>query len=330
MDRRDFIKIGGASVLGLAMGQTLFSSCEKTGGDTPGGGGGTEIEKATGHFTLQQVSSTTSSGGHPDQIGNSYIIKTDGGKVIVMDGGLAGDESHLRDLLMNTYGGTVDQWWLTHPHGDHAGAMLAILKAPKGITVKEVYYSRFTDALLATESGSANQYARPLYELLDKSTTIKSYDLQTVGGLYEIDGILIKVLGVSNPELLTTEESTSPYNNSSIILRIWDKDKSFLFLGDAQQECGDKLLTKNSRFFRYLTVDYVQVAHHGQQGVKESFYKSITFKKALWPTPSWVFNPASGSTLQTERTKQWLRNKGIGDDKWIVSCLPEYKDYIIK
>lgn len=327
MDRREFFKLSGAGMMSLALSGTFLAGCGKDdgpGGNTPTAG----IEKATGHFTLQQVSSTTPNGSYPDNIGNCYILRTGGGKVIVMDGGMAGDAAHLRDLLLNKYGGKVDQWWVSHPHGDHVGAMLEILKDPKGIVVKEVYHSRFTDTLLAKESGSANSYARPLYEILDNSTDIKTTDIQSVGGLFEIDGVYIKVLGVSNPELLMTENSTSPYNNSSMILRVWDADKSVLFLGDTQEESGDKLLTTNSRYYRYLTVDYVQMAHHGQQGVKESFYKSITFKYCLWPTPSWVWEPASGSTLQTNRTKEWIRKKGIGEDKWIVSCLA--KDKIIE
>lgn len=330
MDRRKFLSVGKNTLIGCALMQLPFiTACEKKGGDdpapTPGG-----IEKATGHFSIMQVSSTsgTTIAGKTftDNIGNSYIIKTSGGKIIVLDGGPAGDAPHLRELLKK-YGGTVDQWWVSHPHSDHVGAMIEILKSPQGITVKEVYHSRFPEALGKLESSSWNGYAVPLYDILDKSETIKTTDLQTPGGLFELDGVLIKVVGVTNPELTINNEGTSPYNNSSMILRIWDDEKSILFLGDAQQECGDKLLTKNNRFYKYLTVDYVQVAHHGQQGVKESFYKSITFKHCLWPTPAWVFNPQL-SSLQTENTKRWLRNKGIGDDKWIVSC--QVKDWLLE
>lgn len=328
MKRREFFKLSGTGLMYLVLSGSVLKACKKD--DDPGKYNPAKgIEKATGHFTLQQVSSTTPNGSYADNIGNCYILRTSGGKVIVMDGGMAGDAPHLRDLLINKYGGTVDQWWVSHPHGDHIGAMVEILKDPQGITVKEVYHSRFTGSLLASEGGNGSP-VNILYSILDSSQTIKTTDIQSVGGLFEIDGVLIKVLGVSNPELLMKENETSPYNNSSMILRVWGADHSVLFLGDAQEECGDKLLTTNSRYFRYLTVDYVQMAHHGQQGVKESFYKSITFKYCLWPTPSWVFNPPAGSKLQTERTKEWVRKKGIGDDRWIVSCLPEDRDKIIE
>ncbi|MCQ2157918.1 MAG: MBL fold metallo-hydrolase [Bacteroidales bacterium] len=331
MDRRKFLSFSTISLIGCAlMPSSILSACKKEDSSNPGKKG-SEIEAATGHFSIMQVSSTsgTTIGGQKfsDNIGNSYIIKTSGGKVIVLDGGPEGDAPHLRSLLKNKYGGTVDQWWVSHPHSDHIGALLEILRQPQGITVKEVYHSRFPEGLGKLEQGTWNKYAVPLYDILDNSTTIKTTDLQSPGGLFEIDGIYIKVVGVTNPELTVNTEGTSPYNNSSMIIRVWDDSKSFLFLGDAQQECGDKLLTKNSRFYKYLTADYVQVAHHGQQGVKESFYKSITFKKCLWPTPEWVFNPKL-SSLQTENTKRWLRNKGVAEDCWIVSCLE--KDWYLE
>jgi len=328
MDKTIFARLGC-----LALGAALvlaMPACNKKADDNKGSGG-SKIETATGHFSMMQVSSSSGryigSTWFEDNIGNCYILKTKGGKVIVMDGGPTDDAPHLRDLLKNRFGGVVDQWWVSHPHSDHIGAMLDILQDPQGITVKEVYHSRFPQALGLTERSTWSMYAEPLYEILDNSPTIKTTDIQTVGGLFEIDGVLIKVLGVTNPELTTTEGGTSPYNNSSMIIRVWDDSKSILFLGDAQPECGDKLLVKNSRFYKYLTVDYVQAAHHGQQGVKESFYKSITFKKVLWPTPDWVFN-CKLSTMQTENTKTWLRNKGIGDDKWIVSC--QTKDWVLE
>ena len=280
------------------------------------------LESASGHFSIMQVSSRSPYGSSPDNIGNSYILKTSGGKVIVMDGGLPEEADYLKSLLKNRYGAVVDQWWISHPHSDHIGALLEILKNENsGITVKEIYHSRFPESLGKLEPYAWTTYTEPLYRILDESNTIKVIDIQETGGLYELDGVLIKVLGVTNPELTATDNGRSPYNNSSMILRVWDASKSVLFLGDAQVECGDKLLNRKDEYANYLNADYVQMAHHGQQGVSESFYKSISFKYCLWPTPTWVYYPASNSALQTEQTKTWIRNIGIGEDKWYVSCL---------
>ena len=65
-----------------------------------------------------------------------------------------------------------------------------------------------------------------------------------------------------------------------------------------------------------LDCDYLQVAHHGQRGVRESFYKTIKFSACLWPTPSWVYNNDIGGgfnthTLETIHTRKWMDEIGI-------------------
>jgi glyoxylase-like metal-dependent hydrolase (beta-lactamase superfamily II) len=76
-----------------------------------------------------------------DDIGNCYILRTKNGKVIVIDGGKNTDTQNLRNILTDKYGGIVDQWWISHPHGDHIGAFIDILENPQGIKIKEVYHS---------------------------------------------------------------------------------------------------------------------------------------------------------------------------------------------
>ena len=49
--------------------------------------------KADDTFTLWQLPSTT------DNIGNSYVIQTPGGKLIVMDGGFETERNYLRGFI---------------------------------------------------------------------------------------------------------------------------------------------------------------------------------------------------------------------------------------
>ena len=114
---------------------------------------------------------------------------------------------------------------------------------------------------------------------------------------------------------MTNEEfRTNPYNNSSMIIRVWDKAKSLVFLGDAGVECGNKAL--NGPYRKDLDCDYLQMAHHGQQGCDENFYKTINFKACLWPTPTWVWNNDQGKgfntgPLKTIDTRRWMDEIGI-------------------
>ena len=95
-----------------------------------------------------------------------------------------------------------------------------------------------------------------------------------------------------------------------MILRFEDDVKSVVFLGDAEEACGDKVIQK---YFKYFNCDYLQLAHHGQQGVKESFYKAISFKTALWTTPKWLWDAEEGNSngYRTWETRKWMKDKGL-------------------
>ena len=185
--------------------------------------------------------------------------------------------------------------------------------------IKKIYHSRFSESLIDREE-PYNIYAREFYAELDKldPTVTEVIDLKEPGLELKIDGMNLKILGVTNEELAYT----NPYNNSSMIIRVWDRAKSIVFLGDAGIECGDKVL--NSAYRNDLDCDYLQMAHHGQQGCSEDFYKTIKFRACLWPTPTWVWNNDAGGGINTAHlktfdTRRWMDEIGITEHH--VSCL---------
>jgi hypothetical protein len=301
MDRRDFIKVSGAAAAGLALA-----------GCAPGIGSWSRKDeelygpKKTGHFSLTQLSSVT------DTIGNSYLLKTAGGKVVMMDGGYATELPKLRKYLEEA-GNHVDLWFISHPHEDHMEALATILMDPQGITIDKVIYSRVQDAFLDNEPGSAEN-ARGYYRALDNTLARTDFlNLHQPFQRFDIDGIGIMVIAVDHPEFKSTH-----YNDQSMIIRVWDDAKSVVFLGDAEVECGDAALRECRE---YLDCDYLQMAHHGQGGVSEEFYKTVRFRACLWPTPSWVWEPGDRTWLTTLDTRRWMDEKGITEHH--VSCLEE-------
>ncbi len=299
MDRRTFLSTVGLAVAASAAPGDITAA-------TPAHTSVKSTDKrAKGHFTLTQLASAT------DSIGNSYILVTDKGNVIVMDGGLKTDAPKLREHI-KSLGNKVKAWFISHPHADHIGALNEILKDLKGLEIETIYHSRFPKDLLNTEPGSRDAYE--FYGRLADLKEINIVDLHRTGKTIDIDGVRFMILGVTNPEL-----TTNPYNNSSMIIRVWDDSKSVVFLGDAGKECGDKVL---AAYPELLNCDYLQMAHHGQSGCDESFYRSITFKACLWPTPSWVWDPSKRpdlTFLTTMETRRWMDEKGIKEHH--VSCL---------
>ena len=299
MDRRDFIKVSGAAAAGLA----LVGCAPKIGAWSKKD---EELygPKKTGHFSLMQISSVE------DTIGNSYLLRTLGGKVIMMDGGHAAEAPHLRERIKEA-GGHVDLWFISHPHEDHMEALATILEDPQGITIDKVIYSRVADAFLDNEPGSA-EHARGYYRVLDNTPARTDVlNLHQPMQRFDIDGVGILVMAVDHPEFESTH-----YNDQSTIIRVWDDTKSVVFLGDAEVECGNAAL-RDCR--EYLDCDYLQMAHHGQNGVSEEFYKTVNFRACLWPTPSWVWEPGDNTWLKTYDTRRWMDEKGITEHH--VSCL---------
>ncbi len=291
--RRDFFKKTSIAIVSTAIGGTVTAKTNEK--DLQ------NLVKKRSGFTMWQLNTQC------NQIGNSYVFVTDKGRVIVMDGGFDQDEFYLRGFLA-MLGNNVDTWFISHPHQDHMGSLLAILKNPRGLKVRRIIHSRFNNVLIDSESQCSN-LCREFYSHLDDIKETEVIDFQKPGWEENIDGFNYKILGVSNPEF-----TNNPYNNSSVVIRVWDKQKSILFLGDAGVECGNKLL--NSSYRKLLNCDYMQMAHHGQNGCDEHFYKTVDFKACLWSTPQWVWENNAGKginthILKTFDTRRWMDEKGI-------------------
>lgn len=215
----------------------------------------------------------------------SYVIQTRGGKVVVIDGGMAGDAAYLADFIKGL-GNSVEAWFISHAHNDHFDALREILKMPGEMSIKAIYGSMPDEAWISRVGSDSEKESFRLFNqaLADAGRTVIELSL---GQVLEIDGVRFEVLGVKNPEI-----AHNAINNSSVVLRISDTAKSVLFLGDLGVEGGDKLL--KGPFAGRVHADYVQMAHHGQNGVNEAFYQRVNAMYCLWPTPKWLWENDNG------------------------------------
>lgn len=241
----------------------------------------------------------------PSQM-NSYVIRTDAGRVVVIDGGTADDAPYLRGFLA-ALGNRIEAWFVTHPHADHMGALTEILKAPGELEIGTIYHSPMTVEQMATDD-YRHRLADAFYAALGASVT-PQIALTEPGLELAVDGLHLKVLQVND-----RKTTVNAYNNASIVLRLWDGRKSLLMLGDTGEESGDRLLASVPR--EELDCDYVQLAHHGQMGVKDDFYRTVHFRACLWPTPLWVWNNDIGggydtAWMKTPHTRALMDELGI-------------------
>lgn len=266
-----------------------------------------EMKSSKSGFTLWQLPS------HVNTIGNSYVMRTNKGRIIVMDGGMPQEAPFIRGFI-DALGGEVEAWIISHPHSDHMGALSALLPDLQHLKIKQIYHSRLAENLI--DKDEEQNLCREFYDRLEKSG-IPIKDIQEPGQIIHFDEMNLQILSVQNPEF-----EMNAYNNSSMIMRVWDKRKSVLFLGDAGVECGNNVL--QGPYGHRLDSEYIQMAHHGQNGCSQQFYKSVKFRVCLWPTPIWVWNNDAGkgfntANLKTVETRHWMDELGIKEHH--VTCL---------
>lgn len=103
---------------------------------------------------------------------NSFIITTEGGKVIVIDGGFRCDAENLIKHLTDITGTDkphIDAWFLSHAHCDHIDAFMETVENhANALDFDRVYYNfpsvKYFEAYEPHEAHTADEF----YKLLPK------------------------------------------------------------------------------------------------------------------------------------------------------------------
>lgn len=225
-----------------------------------------------------------------------YTVVSQSGHVVVIDGGHTGNDQELKRVIKSV-GGNVDLWLISHPHSDHFRAVIQVLSDPEGITYDRLGSSWLPDEweypihpeVDLTELREWNAFARTL----DK----RYFEIQE-GQVFQLGTMKVEVLAAANPDI-----NTNFGNNQSCVFRLSEDGFTMLFLGDLAAEAGQRLMHKGHD----LKADAVQMAHHGQQGVDETFYRAVAPTYAFWPTPDWLWDNLGGTgPFKTPEVIDWM------------------------
>lgn len=265
----------------------------------------------------------------PDSLMESFVIRTADNKIIVIDGGISEKSGEpylpaaIRAILGVGKNGyfEVEAWFLSHAHNDHfyeLAKMLNRYTASSNYRINNFYFD-FPDIgaewssqadgdeeledMRYLKEGFANYFAVNGIETDDAYGSVngKVINAESVG-----NGLTVTAGGIDFDVLRTWTPEDRVVNSTSVVLRMRYGSHSVLFLGDSYTDTGDGLLAAYSP--AELRSEYVQLAHHGQNGVSKEFYDAIGAKDSvrLWASPQWLWKAGADSQYQIAAVRTWM------------------------
>ena len=242
-----------------------------------------------------------------DTINTSFILES-GSSLLVVDGGFPSEADYMYEYLKGL-GGHVRGWCLTHFHDDHVCCLHEVLSKHADITVDKIFCNFPSDEFIIHHSPMQDFISsEEMLRRFREDIALRGIELITVAreDVYTFDGgnVIARILRTPDEAI-----AANPINNSSIVFRFEVDGKSLLFLGDLGVEGGHQLLEITPP--ELLKADFVQMAHHGQEGVTKECYAAIRPTYCLWPTPTWLWEnrgPGGYDTghFQTVVVRGWM------------------------
>ncbi|MCX8110318.1 MAG: DNA internalization-related competence protein ComEC/Rec2 [Syntrophorhabdaceae bacterium] len=193
-------------------------------------------------------------------LGESILIEVPKGRRILVDGGsnFKGGfdigKNIITPILLSKKILTLDYVINTHPHGDHIGGLLYILKhfkvkgfATGGYFIGEPVFFEVIETLKDRKIG---------------------FYVWNKGDEVSMDGLKMIIL---NPDRGYRPDNL---NNASLVMKIVYKERSFLLTGDIERDIEEGLIMKNAP----LRSDVLKVPHHGSNNSS-----SLSFLIAVRP-----------------------------------------------
>ncbi len=194
--------------------------------------------------------------------GNMAIIRTSR-KIIIIDIGSTNSKlayNILKSFLNAKAINTIDAIAITHMHEDHVNGIYDI---SKDFNIKSVIYN----IPLTTEKGEYEKFSKLLDEKNISKIQISQNDYINIGKI-KIDVLM----PIYNKVII----SKDMLNSNSTIYLIQNKNKNYLFMGDATIETEKELLKNLNNNQRNIlkNLDVIQIGHHGSKTSTSEYFIS--------------------------------------------------------
>lgn len=206
-----------------------------------------------------------------------YTINDWNNHFIIIDGGWKEDTDWLLKCIKDN-GGKVDVWIITHPHPDHVGAFNGVYAS--GVVEIGTIYTVPMDYEIY--QGRAHWWDE--FEIYDEfvNLTTEADNIVYLNDGDEVDLFGLRMEVLHSFELEEMENDGDPCNDGGLIFRLSAESDSMLFLADVGGVYSSSIIEK---YKDKLMADYVQMGHHGNGGMDETFYRLVSPKVAFFDAP---------------------------------------------
>ena len=247
--------------------------------------------------------------------GMSYVIRTEDGSFIVIDGGYETNteaDNLYKLLAANTPDGekpVISAWFITHLHYDHFGGFLRFTDRYRDkVELRGMYYN-FPERSVTT--GLRLDAVATIRSAAKKWSGCVLYEKLHTGMTFTVCGIEISVM--------CTHENVYPYtfadaNDTCTVLRVTAAGQRILFLADARDQESAAMLRNFSA--DDLKCDIVQFAHHGYEGCSVALYRAVGASTVLWPMHLVGWQETGYKDIPQKVFAFWL--KRLPANAWVV------------
>ena len=188
---------------------------------------------------------------------DSSLIYLPNGEIMLIDAGGNSTANKLSEYLSEEKGiEKIDYLIGTHPHEDHIGGLDVIIN---NFDIGELYMPKLADSSVPT----TKTYNDVLDSIINKNLKAN----QGIAGVNIIneDDLKIDIIAPNN-------EKYSDLNNYSIAIKITYGEKSFLFMGDAEELSENEILENGYD----VKADVIKCGHHGSHSSSsEEFINAV-------------------------------------------------------
>lgn len=187
--------------------------------------------------------------------GDSIFIELPNDQVMLIDASEKDMSSRISNYIRKKGYSKLDYLIATHPHSDHIGGMKDIVN---NFDLKSIYMPK---AVTTTKT-----YENLLKSISDKGMKIKS----AKSGMKIIaeKDLLVEILAPNS-------ETYESLNNYSVVLKVTYKNRSFIFMGDAERLSEEEITSSPA-------ADVIKIGHHGSSSsTSAAFLKKVNPSMAI-------------------------------------------------